>query len=139
MTSDGGSLSEGLYESLITAHLQRRLDAAGDISAARGAVADADQPEGLRPDAAPAVARVLGNERDPGVRVELVNRVLGLLGSDEDVIVDASRQLLSVYYTGGHGPLRSTGRPATPLSDGALLTNASGEPGIGHELRPELP
>src|SRR3954468_6589378 len=139
MTSDGGSLSEGLYESLITAHLQRRLDAAGDISASRGAVADADEPEVLSRHVAQAVTRGRRNERAPGVRVELVNRVLGLLGSDEDVIVDASRQLLSVYYTGGHGPLRSTGRPATPLSDAALLTNASGEPGIGHELRAELP
>jgi HKD family nuclease len=29
-------------------------------------------------------------------------------------------------------------RPSTPLSDAALLTNAPGEPGIGHEIRAEL-
>ena len=29
-------------------------------------------------------------------------------------------------------------RPSTPLSDAALLTNAHGEPGVGHEIRAEL-
>ncbi|MFZ2501901.1 MAG: hypothetical protein WAW88_04475, partial [Nocardioides sp.] len=29
-------------------------------------------------------------------------------------------------------------RPSTPLSDAALLTNALGEPGVGHEIRAEL-
>ena len=29
-------------------------------------------------------------------------------------------------------------RPSTPLSDAALLTNAPGEPGLGHEIRAEL-
>lgn len=29
-------------------------------------------------------------------------------------------------------------RPSTPLSEAALLTNAAGEPGVGHEIRAEL-
>src|SRR6478672_10343770 len=139
MTSDGGSLLEGVYESLITAHLQKRLDEAGDIDAPRAAVADADEPEVLSRHVAQAVARVLRSERNPELRVDLVNRVLGVLGSDEDAVVDTSRQLLAVSYAGNHHPHRSTLRPATPLSDAALLTNASGEPGIGHELRAEIP
>ena len=32
----------------------------------------------------------------------------------------------------------NTNRPATPLSDAALLTNAHGEPSLGHEIRSEL-
>ena len=91
MTSDGGSLLEGVYESLITAHLQKRLDEAGDIDAPRAAVADADEPEVLSRHVAQAVARVLRSERNPELRVGLVNRVLGVLGSDEDAVVDASR------------------------------------------------
>src|SRR6478672_11666101 len=139
MTSDGGSLLEGVYESLITAHLQKRLDESGDINAPRAVVADADEPEVLSRHVAQAVARVLRSERNPELRVGLVNRVLNVLGSDEDAVVDVSRQLLAVSYAGDHGPHRSTLRPATPLSDAALLTNASGEPGIGHELRAEIP
>jgi len=139
MTTDGGSLLEGVYESLITAHLQKRLDEAGDIDAPRAAVADADEPEVLSRHVAQAVARVLRSERNPELRVDLVNRVLKVLGSDEDAVVDASRQLLAVSYAGDHGTRRPTLRPATPLSDAALLTNASGEPGIGHELRAEIP
>jgi superfamily II DNA or RNA helicase/HKD family nuclease len=69
----------------------------------------------------------------------MVNRILSVLGSDEDAVVDTSRQLLSVSYSRPRGLVRSTDRPATPLSDAALLTNASGEPGIGHELRAEIP
>src|SRR6478672_3777557 len=139
MTSDGGSLLEGVYESLITAQLQKRLDEAGDIDAPRAAVADADEPEVLSRHVAQAVVRVLRSERNPELRVDLVNRVLKVLGSDEDAVVDASRQLLAVSYAGDHGTRRPTLRPATPLSDAALLTNASGEPGIGHELRAEIP
>lgn len=139
MTTDGGSLLEGVYESLITAHLQKRLDEAGDIDAPRAAVADADEPEVLSRHVAQAVARVLRGERRPEVRVALVNRLLRVLGSDEDAVVDASRQLLAVSYGGSPGSHRATLRPATPLSQAALLTNASGEPGIGHELRTEIP
>ncbi|WP_374971558.1 hypothetical protein [Terrabacter sp. BE26] len=84
-------------------------------------------------------ARVLRGERRPEAKVELVNRILGVLGADEDTVVETSRQLLSVSYAGERGTLRWTGRPATPLSDVALLTNAAGEPGIGHEVRAELP
>jgi len=139
MTDDGGSLLEGVYESLITERLQRRLDEAGAIRAARQAVPEADEPEVLSRHVAQAVARVLRGERRPEARVELVNRILGVLGADEDAVVEASRQLLSVSYVREHGTLRSTSRPATPLSDAALLTNATGEPGIGHEVRAELP
>ena len=87
MTSDGGSLLEGVYGVLITAHLQKRLDEAGDIDAPRAAVADADEPEVLSRHVAQAVARVLRSERNPELRVGLVNRVLGVLGSDEDAVV----------------------------------------------------
>src|SRR6476646_3015370 len=139
MTTDGGSLLEGVYESLITAQLQKRLDEAGDIDAPRVAVADADEPEVLSRHVAQAVVRVLRRERNPELRVDLVNRMLNVLGSDEDAVVDASRQLLAVSYAGDHGTRRPTLRPATPLSAAALLTNASGEPGIGHELRAEIP
>ena len=138
MTNDGGSLLEGLYESLITTHLQRRLDDAGAIAAPHAVVADADEPDVLSRHVAQAVARVLRGERRPEVRVNLVNRVLDVLGSSEDAIVQASRQLLSISYGDKFGTLRSTDRPATPLSEAALLTNASGEPGIGHELRAEI-
>ncbi|GAA1987601.1 DEAD/DEAH box helicase [Terrabacter lapilli] len=138
MTDDGGSLLEGVYESLITEGLQRRLDRAQAVLASQ-AVPDGEEPDILSRHVAQAVARVLRGERRPDVRVELVNRLLGVIGADEDGVVEASRQLLSVSYTGHHGTARPTGRPATPLSDAALLTNASGEPGIGHELRAEIP
>ena len=50
-----------------------------------------------------------------------------------------ARQLLAIAVPSQPGHLRVLSeRPSTPLSDAALLTNAPGEPGLGHEIRAEL-
>jgi superfamily II DNA or RNA helicase/HKD family nuclease len=61
-------------------------------------------------------------------------------GDSEDLLSGAPRQLMSVSRSASPGlPARALAeRPSTPLSDAALLTNAQGEPGMGHEVRAEL-
>ena len=140
MSSDGGSLLEGVYESLITEELKARMGRTGGFEVRSHDVAEADEPEVLSRHIRQATLRALRAERKPERRIELVNRVLELLSADDDRVVDGASQLLSVMSPSRPGhPTRSTDRPATPLSDAALLTNASGEPGIGSELRAELP
>lgn len=140
MVSDGGSLLEGVYESLITTGLEKRLTGSSGVEIRRQAIAEADEPEVLSRHIRQATLRALRAERKPERRIQLVNRVLELLAAEEDRVVDGASQLLSVMSPAQPGtPARSMGRPATPLSDAALLTNASGEPGIGSELRAELP
>ena len=68
---------------------------------------------------AQAVSRVLRGERRAEARVELVSRLLGVLGADEDAVVEQSRQLLSVSYAThqhwGERPIAITWRLHTPM------------------------
>jgi superfamily II DNA or RNA helicase len=140
MTNDGGSLVEGVYESLITKRLSDTLAGVEGLDIETQLVPDADEPEVLSRHVRQAVLRALRLERKPERRVALVNEVLDVLAAEEDHLVDSASQLLSITAPSQPGhPARSHERPATPFSDAALLTNASGEPGIGAELRAEIP
>ncbi len=132
-------LNDGLYESVLTQRLQARLiSAAGRVPDLR-AIDAAEQPEILARHLRDAALRSLSAQRDPAKRVELVNALLVVLEQQDDAAVDDPRQLMSLMPPAGPGvaPVATT-RPATPLSDAALLTNARGEPSLGAELRAEL-
>ena len=87
----------------------------------------------------------LTQAKTPEKQVELVQRVIAALGADY-------APDLPVSEPGRPGRLRTLqeirpaaspvkerlARPATPLSEVALLTNAVGEPSIGAEIRDEL-
>jgi superfamily II DNA or RNA helicase/HKD family nuclease len=68
-----------------------------------------------------------------------VNALLSALEEASDSVTKPASQLLAVL-----GPARPGAtaledvRPATPLSEAALLTNSHGEPNLGSELRAEL-
>jgi len=131
---------EGLYESLVTKRLREALDGLDVLMPATGRVDEADEPEVLSRHVRAAVLRALEGERSPDRRRELVNRILEDLRAHEDILVEASSQLLSLTRptAPGQTPVVERGRPATPLSEAALLTNAHGEPAMGSELRAEL-
>lgn len=130
---------EGLYESLLTTKLQAMLDEVTGLTSATESVDNAEQPEVLARHVRDAVLRALSAETNTDRRLEMVNAVLQRLGADDDQLTVAPSQLLSLVSPAAPGyPLRSTNRPATPLSDAALLTNAHGEPSLGHEVRSEL-
>ncbi|MFC8502484.1 DUF3427 domain-containing protein [Pedococcus sp. NPDC057267] len=130
---------EGLYERLITAELAAQLASSPDLTVDRGVVDDADAPEILARHVRAVVLRALRSQRSPEKRLALVNDLIGRLESPRDHITDAS-QLLQISKRSAPGvPARlAAERPSTPLSDAALLTNAQGEPGMGHEVRAEL-
>lgn len=73
-------------------------------------------------------------------RLELVNGLLRHLAEgSSQVVLPPARQLLEVFDVHGPGSRNSTAtRPATPLSDAALLTNARGEPNLGAEVKAEM-
>ncbi|MGB3829798.1 MAG: DEAD/DEAH box helicase family protein, partial [Ornithinimicrobium sp.] len=132
------SLIEGLLESLITEELQRRLGTQNDLEAHIEGLDQADEPHVL----ARHLARVVETElsgRKPETRREVVNALLDRLDVPDERLSGDSRPLLSLVPPPAPGVTpRSTTRPATPLSDAALLTNAHGEPSIGSEIRAEL-
>jgi len=132
---------EGLYESLLTTRLQAMLGevTSSGLSPNTELVDAADQPEVLARHIRDAVTRALAAESNADRRRDMVNAVLRQLGANEDQLTVAPRQLLSLVARAVPGsPARNTNRPATPLSEAALLTNAHGEPSLGHEIRSEL-
>ena len=132
-------LPEGLYESLLTSRLGRRLESSADLEPVLRLVDLAEQPDVLARHVRDAAQRALSSQRDPVKRVELVNAVLGLLEQTDDQATGDPRQLLSLNRAVAPGiTLSSTIRPAIPLSDAALLTNAPNEPSLGAEIRAEL-
>jgi HKD family nuclease len=140
VTGSHESLLEGLYESLITKALEERLSDTSGQAVDRGAVDEADAAEVLARHIREVALRTLRVERNAERRLELVNRLMDALGSSQDALSATPRQLLSIANPAAPGrPLRALeDRPSTPLSDSALLTNAQGEPGMGHEIRAEL-
>ncbi len=133
-------LLEGLYESLITHELESRLVADTSRVADRAGVDDADAPEVLARHVRTVVLRALRSERTSEGRLALVNKIFADLGVAEASLPTVPSQLMSITRPAqpGQSGRSFTERPSTPLSDAALLTNAQGEPGMGHEVRAEL-
>lgn len=133
----------GLYETLITQRLEERikqLDAAG-WRAIDDVVGAGSAPHVLSRHIAHTVRRVLQG-LDPAEQVVAANHILESIktikGAAEwvDVVLDGPRQLLAVAEQKAPGVYAI--RPATPLSDTALITNAPEDPSLGFELRAEL-
>lgn len=128
-------LPEGLYEALVTDALQDRLAKHPDLHPTFGALDDADSADVLARHVAEVVrARLANTKRED--RVGLVNGLLDHLDSTSESIAGTGEQLLAL--TANRLDATPLPRPATPLSDAALLTNAKDEPVLGSELRSEL-
>jgi superfamily II DNA or RNA helicase/HKD family nuclease len=102
-------------------------------------VDDADAPEVLARHVRTVALRALRDERNAERRLALVNELVSDLGFPQEHVASPS-QLLSIAEppAPGRQPRDLRDRPSTPLSDAALLTNAQGEPGMGHEIHAEL-
>ncbi|MDJ0344954.1 DUF3427 domain-containing protein [Streptomyces sp. H10-C2] len=133
----------GLYEKLITNRLQERiqeLDAVG-WHAIDAVVGKDSSPHVLSRYISATVQRVLQG-LSPAEQVVAANQILKSLstidGAKEwvELIADGPRQLLAIAEQEAPGVYAI--RPATPLSETALLTNSPGDPSLGFELRAEL-
>src|SRR6476660_3919631 len=121
-------LREGLYESLLTTGLGIQLAAIVELEPEIRSVDAAEQPEVLARHLREAAFRALSSQREPAKRVALVNAVLVLLEQAGDQATRDPRQLMSLSRPAAPGiTVLSTVRPAIPLSDAALLTNAPNE------------
>lgn len=134
---DGITLKEGIYESLLTNDLGRRLTEFDSLEARLQAVDPADQPAVLARHLHDLVLHALKSTRDQDDRIRLVNDVVTRLNQVDEGVVEPIRQLLQLWPR-DQLPAAPSTRPATPLSEAALLTNTKGEPSLGAELRAEL-
>ncbi|MFJ6011807.1 DUF3427 domain-containing protein [Streptomyces sp. NPDC092952] len=118
----------------------KQFDAAGWRSIEE-AVGHESAPHVLTRHIASVVRRVLQG-LSPAEQVLAANHILDSLstikGAAEwvDLVIDGPRQLLAVAEQEAPGVYAI--RPATPLSETALLTNSPEDPSLGFELRAEL-
>ncbi|MFE5664756.1 DUF3427 domain-containing protein [Streptomyces niveus] len=138
-----GSPATGLYEQLITLRLEDRLKELEGTGwrAIDSEVGPESTPHVLARHVAETVKRVL-HGLPVAERVYAANHILEsvstLTGAREwvDMVADGPRQLMAVAEQAAPGVYAI--RPATPLSDTALLTNSPEDPNLGFELRAEL-
>jgi superfamily II DNA or RNA helicase/HKD family nuclease len=131
-------LTEGLYESLLTHNLADRLGAVS-LAPTFGNVDDADLPHVLARHVMQAVEEALSTTRSGEARLSIVNSVLEQLSRAADGVRPPAQQLTRLSAPPGPGASTlGNARPATPLAETALLTNALGEPNLGAEVRAEI-
>ena len=128
----------GLYETLLTRGLSDALDGLAGYATPTRDVDNADAPHVLARHVTDALERYLSTVRNPDDRLRIVNDLINRFAETSLDVLTPPRQLMSISEPAGPGTRPFTTRPATPLSDAALLTNASGEPSLGAELRAEF-
>lgn len=137
-------MDQGIYESLLTEQLAGNLADAGDVLPEYGTVDDAEQPLVIARHLAPIIEHALRGLRTVDDRKQLVRSILEVL-PDPAVVGQQLHthqpgritRLDQIASTRQPAPGRLP-RPATPLSDAALMTNARNEPNLAAELRAEL-
>lgn len=136
-------MDAGLYESLLTERLNAALAQRFDLQADLGTVDDAEQALTLARHLTPLIERQLKVAGSPEARAELLHNILEVLGNadaqhealhqDDPAKIRRLDAVRPKTVGAVHLP-----RPATPLSDAALMTNARNEPTLAAELRAEL-
>ncbi|MFI8768430.1 DUF3427 domain-containing protein [Streptomyces sp. NPDC053792] len=142
LSESSGPVS-GLYEQLVTLRLEAQLKELADRGgqAIHDVVGPESSPRVLAKHVSETVRRIL--ERLPAAEhVHAANHILESMSRIEgarewvELVADGPRQLLAVAEQKSQGVYRI--RPATPLTEAALLTNAPEDPSLGFELRAEL-
>jgi len=128
-------LAEGLYETLVTRSLSERLAGTPELEARVEQLGESHALSALSRHLADVVRDVL-LKADPDDRLALANHLLFTL-SAKNVIHKGPSQLLSLHKPDSV-KRRDLRRPATALSDSALLTNGRNEPNLAAELRAEM-
>lgn len=140
------ALDEGRYETLIGERLAERLRAAPSDLVDESALRDSDAADRIAWFVTSEVERAIAAlpERDrASTGIAVARSILERLGieldaSDPDQPATPGRVLTAIKRRAMDGTTRGPREPYTPLLDTTLLTNARGEPAIGHELRTEI-
>src|SRR6185437_9679300 len=143
-------LSRGLYEILVTEALDAQLGHLEDhLAVVRGSLRAAETADRIALHIARVVERAIGvvDERErPRVGVDLARRLVDLvtrhLPAADSLRGERPAELAEVLRSiVGHlpdGRAESISEPLIPLLDTTLLTNAPGEPRVGHQVLAEL-
>lgn len=133
----------GVYEQLVTLRIEQKLSELASIGwhSVSEAVGVASVPHVLARHVAVVVRNVLQG-LPPEERVHAANHILESISTLEgakewvSLVAEGPRQLVALTKQEAPGVFAI--RPAIPLSDTALITNAPEDPSLGFELRAEL-
>src|SRR5581483_5063647 len=141
--------TRGLYEVLITEALERQLMQLGpNLSAKRGGLRPAEAADRIALHLARAIERSIAavEEHDrTAVGIDLARRLIDLIRDlpsenslESERPLEPGQVLRSIVGHLPDGQEESSVEPLIPLLDTALLTNAPGEPRVGHQLLTEI-
>lgn len=131
-------MESGLYEALLTERL-RALIGETALQPTVGEVDEADLPRVIARHVEGVLERALRGGGDRAPSLSAVNDMLMSLAAQDERILPPPRQILRLAAPSGPGVREVTSlRPATPLSEAALLTNTRGEPNLGAEVKAEI-
>ncbi len=125
-------LSPGIYESVLTERLTNRLASTGLVPEFAD-ISPASEPHVYARHVAGVVERHLSSLPE-SARQEAANAILNHLTAEDDEAISRTEMLASLRAAGTSAPTR----PATPLSEVALLTNRRDEPNMASEISREL-
>ena len=129
-------LSEGLYEAVVTARLDRMLVVRRGLRPEFANVGAVEAPGVLARHLSSLVHRAVLTETDDSSRVALVNELIALLDLPDDSVLEALRELVLLRRNG----LTPDGHDSPP--DAALAGRAAhqrpDEPSLSAELRAEI-
>jgi superfamily II DNA or RNA helicase/HKD family nuclease len=139
----------GLYEELISVELARQLaDLPAGLAPVREPLRSADASDRLALFLARIVDRAVAAvgekdrvERGLALARELVGTIARELGQErlsDEAPIAAGSVLHAILHRQPDGTSESIERPLIPLLDTTLLTNAPGEPAVGHQVRAEI-
>lgn len=134
-----GSPVFGLYDALVTEHLSHRLEAWESLGHVidKAEVDENEVPHLLGQFIGQAAARALARVKKTDERVEFANQLLRRLDDMLAVGESGLPQRLRALVENSSSEVPP--RPLTSLSEPALLTNATEDPNLKHELEAELP
>ncbi len=143
-------LEPGLYEALLTGALEKRLArlVVAAVDPRRHELADSEAADRLSRHLAAVVTRAIEAIPEEGRAqtganiveklIELLSNVSDAVDRDVDAPLNPVRVLYAILRRQPAGSAEVLETPLTPLLDTTLLTNAPGEPAVGHELRAEV-
>jgi hypothetical protein len=147
--ADTDSLEAGLYEAAVTVGLRRLLERLNGREADTRGIEPADADLIVAHHLVPLIRRAVAaqpTEHRVANAVALANDLARVLRThapgavdDADELADIAEVLLAITPASSlPGQNVDIRRPTAPLSESDLLTNARGEPSIGHEIALEL-
>jgi superfamily II DNA or RNA helicase/HKD family nuclease len=134
-------LPDGVYDSLFTSELAKRLEVLGENSVFQhneSEVSISDLPRALFTHLMHLIRAEIESLDKSEQQIQFTNDLISFLKKPELEIDKSARTLTGVVNNMHDGTSKISRLPQIPLSEIYLLTNNKGEPSLGSEIRAEL-